>query len=87
MREIKRKIARHMMELAGIEHINRKMTTVDARGKVEKHSYFAKHWKAYMDPGSDERKTLHAKLRAKEARRKQLDPTYRPVLKPWPLKP
>ena len=54
MREIKRKIARHMMELAGIEHINLKMTTVDARGKVEKHSYFAKHWKAYMDPGSDE---------------------------------
>ena len=32
-------------------------------------------------------KALHAKLRAKEARRKQLDPTYRPVLKPWPLKP
>lgn len=73
MRSMRRQIARHIMELAKIEKINKKRFDVGI-GKPEKpgqaiasaakkKSYFALHWKAYLDPESDERKALHAKLR------------------------
>lgn len=87
MRSMRRQIARHMMELAEIEKINKKRFDVDIGkpGKpgqaiasaAKKKSYFALHWKAYLDPESDERKALHAKLKREFAMA---------MIQPWPLR-
>lgn len=100
MRALKRSIARHMMELAEIEQINKKkyeqkiVMTGNARKDIaraaKKKSYFALKWKAYMDPDSDERKALHNKLRREamieKARNPDKKPGYWPYLGPWPIK-
>lgn len=99
MREMKRRIARHMMELAGIEKINKRRFDAPARKiatgdngapKLDrKASYFALHWKAYLDPESKEREALHNKLRREAALAARRDP--RPGkgkrIAPWPLAP
>lgn len=72
MRELKRSIARHMMELHGMEQINKKKFSRPFKpGELDKGkrtSFFALHWKAYLNPESKERKALHAALRRHEAR-------------------
>lgn len=72
MRELKRSIARHMMELHGVEQINKqKYTRPVKEGEIDrgkKTSYFALHWKNYLNPASPERKDLHKKLRVQNAR-------------------
>ena len=93
MRSMKRRLARHMMELNGIEQINKKKFEprstkeghdVEAMpGPGKKASYFANHWRDYLDPESAERKALHAKLLRDAAREKRKDPK-KPVLRPWP---
>lgn len=84
---MKCRLARHMMELNGIEQINKKK--IEARRMVRgietpaKTSYFAKHWRDYLDPESKERKALHAKLMLEAARAKRREPK-KLVLRPWP---
>lgn len=92
LRSMERQMARHMMELAGVRRINEKKSSLDMKtGKVVKASYFAKHWKAYMDPESDERKALHAKLMHKAAMEMQKQGARKPGQRavklppPWPL--
>ena len=79
MRSMRRQIARHMMELA-----ERKPGQAIARA-AKKKSYFALHWKAYLDPESDERKALHAKLKREFALARRKAPTKR-MIQPWPLR-
>jgi len=69
MRELKRNIARHMMEMNGITQINKKrFDKRDANGNlIGRESYFSRNWKKYLDPESDVRKVLHNKLRRAEA--------------------
>lgn len=90
---MKRQMARHMMELAGVRRIKKRKSHIDAEtGKVVKTSYFASHWKAYMDPESDERKALARVLKARHARdqkranaaRKQGERAVK-LPPPWPL--
>ena len=58
MREIRRQIARHLMEMHGVEQINRKKYQ-EKRSKagqakpdsVRKVSFFALHWREYLEPG------------------------------------
>lgn len=93
MRSMKRQMARHMMELAGVRRINEKKSSLDMEtGKVVKASYFAKHWKAYMDPESDERKALASILKARHARdQRRANAARKPGQRyvwlppPWPL--
>lgn len=86
MREIKRQIARHLMEMHGVEQINKKKYQ-DKRSKnpdsARKVSFFALHWKEYLDPESGYRKDLERQLKRQVARqslagRKQLTA-------PWPV--
>lgn len=96
---MERQIARHMMELADIDQINKKKFKAPnkkAKGlrlkpdDGRKTSYFALHWRAYLDPESNERKALHSKLlrefemelRKKPTRR--IKPTRVPRILPWP---
>lgn len=53
MRELKRSIARHLMQLHGVTQINkRQFTETDAKGVPHKRSYFSRHWREYLDPES-----------------------------------
>ena len=74
-RQIKRSIARHLMEMHGITQINKKQFTRPAkrRGLFQKNygkkvSFFALHWRDYLNPASAYRKSLEAQLK-REARR------------------
>lgn len=73
-RSLKRSIARHLMEMAGVRQINKK--THRRPPKPSKHqgpfdrpdtgrlvSAFSMQWKAYLDPTSPQRKALEAQLK------------------------
>ena len=53
MRELKRSIARHLMQLHGVMRINKPQFTETRKdGIAVKRSYFARHWREYLDPES-----------------------------------
>lgn len=52
MRELKRSIARYLMQLDGIEKINKRRFTIDDPkhpNNDKKVSFFSLHWKEYMN--------------------------------------
>ena len=86
MREIKRNIARHMMEVAGVKQKNKRnkenpMKT-DKWGVPIKTSYFALHWKEYLNPNSSYRKALERQQLSMAARLYRR--VYKPVRAAWP---
>ena len=60
MRELKRSVARHLMEMHGISQINKKKFMVP--GSRTKRSYFSMHWRDYLNPKSEQRKYLRKRL-------------------------
>ncbi len=90
MREIKRRIARHLMEMHGVEQINRKKYQ-DRRGTQNKAkpdggrkvSFFALHWREYLDPESGYRKDLERQLKRQAALQSRAG--GKPVQAPWPV--
>ncbi|MBO7385658.1 MAG: hypothetical protein J6U63_04900 [Clostridia bacterium] len=94
MRELKRSIARHMMELHGIDKINKKKHWKPAkRGKHSSEyqkqndgrmvSFFSLHWKEYLDPESKLRKNLENGLKREAIRQSR---AYgKPVQPQWPV--
>lgn len=53
MRELKRSIARHLMQLHGVTRINKPQFTETRKdGIAVKRSYFSRHWREYLDPES-----------------------------------
>ena len=86
MREIKRNIARHMMEVAGVKQKNKRnkenpMKT-DKWGVPIKTSYFALHWREYLNPNSSYRKALERQQLSMAARLYRR--VYKPVRAAWP---
>lgn len=87
MRELKRSIARHLMEMNGITQINKRnkenpMRT-DKWGTPIRTSYFALHWREYLDPKSPYRKSLENKLKRDAAMKSNY---YREKFLPgWPV--
>jgi len=86
MRELKRSIARHMMEVAGVKQINKRDKENPMRtnryGIPKKASYFSLHWKEWLDPNSAYRKSLEREqlsVAASLYRR-----MYKPVRAAWP---
>ena len=78
MRELKRSIARHLMEMHGQRQINKRRFDAPARkpgrgpihpGVGRKVSFFAMHWKDYLNPESVYRKDLEKNLKRQAARR------------------
>lgn len=65
MRELKRSIARYLMELNGVKRLNKRdkenPLKTDKFGVPLKTSYFALHWREYLDPLSAYRRELEAK--------------------------
>lgn len=59
MRELERSVARTLMNIHGIKQINKKKFQEEDRGKK---SYFALHWRDYLNPKSDQRKDLRRRL-------------------------
>lgn len=59
MRELKRGVARTLMNIHGIRQINKKKFQEEDKGK---RSYFAIHWRDYLNPKSDQRKDLRWRL-------------------------
>jgi len=86
MREIKRNIARHMMEVAGVKQMNKRNKENPLKtnkwGAPIKTSYFALHWKEYLDPKSSYRKALENQQMAVAARLYRR--FYKPVRAAWP---
>ena len=73
-RQIKRSIARHLMEIHGVTRINKKQFTRPAKGRGrlqrndgKKVSFFALHWRDYLNPASTYRKSLEAQLKREAA--------------------
>ena len=97
MRDIERSIARHLMELHGVKNINRKKFRRKAKsGKIKtfqdlqdkmnegkKVSFFALHWKEYLDPESSYRKDMERQL--KRDALLQTKKYGKPVTAPWPV--
>lgn len=88
MRDIKRKIARHLMELHGVEQINKKKYTQRAKaGKpaadTRKKSFFALHWRDYLNPASDYRKDMERKLKREAAKKSRIE--GKDVRAAWPV--
>ena len=87
MRDIKRRIARHLMEMHGVEQINKKKYIQRAKDGhadgVRKKSFFALHWREYLDPASDYRKDLEKKLKRAAARQGAIE--GKPVRAAWPV--
>ena len=86
MREIKRNIARNMMEVAGVKQKNKRnkenpMKT-DKWGVPIKTSYFALHWREYLNPNSSYRKALERQQLSMAARLYRR--VYKPVRAAWP---
>lgn len=72
MRELKRSIARYLMQLQGIERINKKQYRVaDGNGADtgKRTSYFALHWKEYLDPSNKLHKRAVQRLKTARGRR------------------
>ena len=65
MRDLKRSIARAMMESQGIPRINKKRP-VQKGDKVEYKSFFAQHWREFLDPNSKWNKRSKAMKRRKK---------------------
>lgn len=86
-RDIKRNMARRMMEIHGARQINKKKyfhpMQTDANGNSKKVSFFALHWKDYLNPESDYRKDLDRKLKAMTARFNRTHGTH--FHAPWPV--
>ena len=86
MREIKRNIARHMMEVAGVKQKNKRNKEnplkTDKWGVPIKTSYFALHWKEYLNPNSSYRKALEREQLGVAARLYRR--VYKPVRAAWP---
>lgn len=90
MRDLKRSIARHLMEMHGVEKINKKqyLPRVEDNGQklqdsAKKVSFFSMHWKEYLDPSSEYRKDLEKKLTRNAARQSKL--TGKTVRAAWPV--
>ena len=83
MRELRRSIARRLMELGEVRHINRKIVVETEGGGKVRTSYFARHWREYLDPESDYRRALEAGLRA--AARRESEKTGKKVAPGWPV--
>lgn len=87
MRELKRSIARHMMEIHGIEQINKPKYTRPGKpgtpNNNKKASFFALNWKDYLNPESRQRESLHKMLRTREARYPRGN--GKTTCSPWPL--
>lgn len=86
MREIRRNIARHMMEVAGVKQKNKRNKEnplkTDKWGVPIKTSYFALHWKEYLNPNSSYRKALEREQLGVAARFYRR--VYKPVRAAWP---
>ena len=92
MRDIKRSIARHLMEMHGIDQINKKKhwkPTNKGGSKFQQQndgkmvSFFSLHWKEYLDPESKLRKSLEAGLKRDALR--QTRAYGKLVTAPWPV--
>lgn len=94
MRELKRSIARHLMEMHGIDQINKKKhwkpTNTGKNKSQYQHqndgkmvSFFSLHWKEYLDPESRQRKALEAGLKRDALR--QARAYGKRVTAPWPV--
>lgn len=87
MRELKRSIARHLMEMSGIAQINKRNKENpmkrDRYGVSTKTSYFALHWREYLDPKSPYRRSLENKLRAHAARQSNM--AGKRIMPGWPV--
>lgn len=92
MRELKRSIARHLMEMHGVTQINKKnhwrpnkkgQSAFEQQNSGKKVSFFALHWKDYLNPDSLYRKDLEWKLKLKAARQSRV--RGRDVQNPWPV--
>lgn len=71
MRELKRSIARHLMKLQGVERINKKQFLLrdnDGHATGKRTSYFALHWREYLDPTNTFHKRAVAKLKTARGR-------------------
>ena len=86
MRELKRSIARHMMEVAGVKQINKRDKENPMRtnryGIPKKTSYFSLHWKEWLDSKSSFRKSLEREQLSVAARLYRR--VYKPVRAAWP---
>ena len=88
MRELKRSIARHMMELHGVTKINKKNHwRPNKNGRTaydgNKVFFFSLHWKDYLNPDSLYRKSLEHDLKQEAARQAHM--SNKPVPNPWPV--
>ena len=71
MRELKRSIARHLMKLQGIERINKKQFRVyngNGANTGKRQSYFARHWREYLDPSNKLHKRAVQKMKSARGR-------------------
>lgn len=86
MRELKRSIARHLMDVAGVRQKNKRNKEnplkTDKWGAPIKTSYFALHWQEYLDPQSPYRKALEREQYRQAARFYQR--FKKPVRAAWP---
>lgn len=94
MRELKRSIARHLMEMHGMTQINKKKhwkptTTGGRRSTFQQQndgrmvSFFSLHWKEYIDPKSNFRRSLESGLKRDAIRKSRL--YGKPFEAPWPV--
>ena len=85
-RELKRSIARRMMEIHGVKRINKKNRIdyrKESKDNPKKVSFFSLHWKEYLDPESEYRKDLANKLKTMTARYNRANGTH--FYPPWPV--
>lgn len=87
MRELKRSIARHLMEMHEVTNINKKKFNRPSKdpekNDTRKVSFFALHWREYLDPKSKYRKSLEGSLRRSAAL--QSRKYNKRVIAPWPV--
>lgn len=94
MRELKRSIARHLMEMHGMTQINKKQhwkptSTGGRKSQFQQHndgrmvSFFSLHWKEYLNPESKLRKSLESGLKRDAIRKSRL--YGKPFKAPWPV--
>ena len=92
IRSLKRSIARNLMELHGVDQINKKKhwkpnrtggrkSLYQQQNDGRKVSFFSLHWKEYLDPESKLRKNLEAGLKREALR--QTRAYGKPVTAPW----
>lgn len=94
MRELKRSIARHLMQMHGMTQINKKKhwkptstggrrSTFQQQNDGKMVSFFSLHWKEYIDPKSNFRRSLETRLKRDALRRARA--LGKPVEAPWPV--